>query len=108
MLKGMTLFICYHKGGDLLMEHEDALQKILEQEQQLKEMNDYCTSLKVENEAFQSKINEQNDKINHLKQINMRYFERLTMETKQIQEAKPDDSISKEPVKDWDSFLSEW
>ena len=39
----------------------------------------------------------------------MRYFERLTMETNQVNNSQPVDSISKdESPKDWDSFLSEW
>ena len=89
------------------MELEQALAKILEQEQTLKEMNEQCVSLKVMNESFEKKVSEQEQKINELKQINMRYFERLTMETKQVEE-KPVDSISKEQPKDWDEFLNEW
>ena len=90
------------------MELEQALAKILEQEQTIKEMNDQCESLKVMNESFECKLSEQEQKINELKQINMRYFERLTMETNQVKEEKPDDSISKSQSKDWDSFLNEW
>lgn len=90
------------------MELEQALAKILEQEQTIKEMNDQCESLKVKNESFECKLSEQEQKINELKQINMRYFERLTMETNQVKEEKPDDSISKSQSKDWDSFLKEW
>ena len=90
------------------MELEQALAKILEQEQTLKEMNDYCESLKVRNESFECKISEQEQKINELKQINMRYFERLTMETKQEKEKSPDDSISKRTSQGWDEFLKEW
>lgn len=91
------------------MDLEKALSRILDLEQTNKEMNDYCESLKVENESFKSKIEEQENKISDLKQINMRYFERLTMETNQVNESKPVDSISKdESPKDWGSFLNEW
>ena len=91
------------------MNLEQALAKILEQEQTLKEMNDQCESLKVMNESFEKKVSEQEQKINELKQINMRYFERLTMETNQVKESNHVDSISKdESPKDWDSFLNEW
>ena len=96
-------------GGDLYMDLEKALERILDLEQTNKQMSDYCESLKVENESFKSKIEEQENKISDLKQINMRYFERLTMETNQVNESNPVDSISKdESHKDWDSFLSEW
>ena len=91
------------------MDLEKALSRILDLEQTNKEMNDYCESLKVENESFKSKIEEQENKISDLKQINMRYFERLTMETNQVNESNSVDSISKEESpKDWDSFLNEW
>ena len=90
------------------MDIEKALERILDLEQTNKQMSDYCESLKVENESFKSKIEEQENKITDLKQINMRYFERLTMETKPLEETKPVDSISKEQPKDWDEFLNEW
>ena len=90
------------------MDLEKALERILDLEQTNKQMSDYCESLKVENESFKSKIEEQASKITDLKQINMRYFERLTMETKPLEESKPVDSISKEQPKDWDEFLNEW
>lgn len=90
------------------MELEQALQRIIELEQKQKEMNDYCESLKVENESFKSTISTQDEKINNLKQINMRYFERLTMETNQVETSNSNDGISKEETKDWDSFLNEW
>lgn len=90
------------------MELEQALAKILEQEQTIRDMNDQCESLKVMNESFVKQVSEQEQKINELKQINMRYFERLTMETKQIEETNSVDSISKEQPKGWDEFLNEW
>ena len=91
------------------MDLEKALERILDLEQTNKEMSDYCESLKVENESFKSKIEEQESKITDLKQINMRYFERLTMESNQVKDSNSVDNISKEESpKDWDSFLNEW
>lgn len=90
------------------MDLEKALERIVDLEQTNKEMNDQCESLKVENESFKSKIEEQQNQISSLKQINMRYFERLTMESKKVEEI-PSDSISKEPDrKDWHDFMSQW
>ena len=90
------------------MDLEKALERILDLEQTNKEMNDQCESLKVENESFKSKIEEQQNQISSLKQINMRYFERLTMESKTVEEI-PSDSISKESErKDWHDFMSQW
>ena len=91
------------------MDLEKALERIVDLEQTNKEMNDRCESLKVENESFKSKIEEQQNQISSLKQINMRYFERLTMESKTVEEKTPSDSISKEPDrKDWHDFMSQW
>ena len=90
------------------MELEEALKRIVDLEQKQNEMNDYCESLKVENESFKTTISTQEEKINKLKQINMRYFERLTMETNQVDTSNSSDSISKEEPKDWESFLNEW
>ena len=90
------------------MDLEKALERILVLEQTNKEMNDQCESLKVENESFKSKIEEQQNQISSLKQINMRYFERLTMESKTVEKI-PSNSISKEPErKDWHEFMSQW
>ena len=107
MLKGMTLFIMLLTEVIWYGLRESFRKNIRFRTN--KQMSDYCESLKVENESFKSKIEEQESKITDLKQINMRYFERLTMETNQVNESNPVDSISKdESPKDWDSFLNEW
>lgn len=91
------------------MDLEKALERILDLEHQYQEMNDQYESLKVENDGFKSKIEEQQNQITSLKQINMRYFERLTMETKQTDEATPDNCTSKEPTReDWHDFMNQW
>lgn len=91
------------------MDLEKAMERILDLEKTCREMNDQCESLKVENESFKSKIAEQETKMTELKQINMRYFERLTMETNQVNESNSVERISKEETpKDWESFLNEW
>lgn len=104
----MVSFYILSFGGDFVMELEEALKRIVDLEQKQNEMNDYCESLKVENESFKTTISTQEEKINKLKQINMRYFERLTMETNQVDTSNSSDSISKEEPKDWESFLNEW
>lgn len=91
------------------MDLEKALERILDLEHQYQEMNDQYESLKVENDGFKSKIEEQQNQITSLKQINMRYFERLTMETKPIEEATSDNCTSKEPRReDWHDFMNQW
>lgn len=90
------------------MELEEALKRILDLERECKEKDDMNTSLKIENESFKDKIQEQETKIVDLKRINMSYFERLTMETKNLNEAPPIVSKTEESPQSWDVFLDNW
>lgn len=85
------------------------MERIIELEQLNKEMSDQNASLKIENETFKSTITAHEDKINELKRMNMRYFERLTMESKPVMnEQPPVVSKTEEVHQTWDEFLNEW
>ena len=85
------------------------MERIIELEQLNKEMSDQNVSLKIENETFKSTITSHEEKINELKRMNMRYFERLTMESKPVMnEQPPVVSKTEEVPKSWDEFLNEW
>ena len=90
------------------MELEEALKRILDLERECKEKDDINTSLKIENDTFKDKIQEQETKIVDLKRINMSYFERLTMETKNLNETQPIVSKTEESPQSWDVFLDNW
>ena len=91
------------------MEKEQMMERIIELEQLNKEMSDQNASLKIENETFRATINTHEEKINELKRMNMRYFERLTMESKPVMnEQPPVVSKTEEAPKTWDEFLNEW
>lgn len=90
------------------MELEEALKRILDLERECKEKDDMNTSLKIENDSFKDKIQEQETKIVDLKRINMSYFERLTMETKNLNEPAPIVSKTEESPQSWDVFLDNW
>jgi len=89
------------------MELEQALKRILDLENENKSMTDEITSLKVVNEKLNTEIENKDIKINDLKQLNMSYFERLTLETQQLETINHVDSKSEE-VTSWDDFMSNW
>lgn len=89
------------------MELEQALKRILDLENENKSMTDEITSLKVVNEKLNTEIENKDIKINDLKQLNMSYFERLTLETQQFDTNNHVDSKTEE-VTSWDDFMSNW
>lgn len=89
------------------MEIEQALKRILDLENENKLMTDEITSLKVVNEKLNTEIENKDVKINDLKQLNMSYFERLTLETQQLDTNNHVDSKTEE-VTTWDDFMSNW
>ena len=89
------------------MELEQALKRILDLENENKLMTDEITSLKVVNEKLNTEIENKDVKINDLKQLNMSYFERLTLETQQLDTNNHEDSKTEE-VTTWDDFMSNW
>ena len=89
------------------MELEQALKRILDLENENKLMTDEITSLKVVNEKLNTEIENKDVKINDLKQLNMSYFERLTLETQQLDTNNHEDSKTEE-VTSWDDFMSNW
>ena len=89
------------------MELEQALKRILDLENENKSMTDEITSLKVVNEKLNTEIENKDIKINDLKQLNMSYFERLTLETQQLDANNCVDSKTEE-VTSWDDFMSNW
>lgn len=90
------------------MDLEQAMERILDLERECKEMNDLNTSLKIENDTFKDKIREHENKIADLKRMNMSYFERLTMETKNLTQDNSIVSKTEESPQSWDDFLDKW
>ena len=93
--------------GGTYVDNEKMMERILELEKTNKEMNDLNESLKIENESFRATIQNHENKITELKRMNMKYFERLTMESKTVDEA-PIVNKTEETHKSWDEFLNEW
>ena len=54
-----------------------------------------------------SNLEEKVGEISRLKELNMKYFQKLTMEQEIIKEEPQEEPSHHEP-KSWDEFLSEW
>ena len=90
------------------MNLEDAMEKILSQQDELKTVNDENSSLKIKNENLENEVKTYQAKVEELKRLNMKYFERLTMETITVSETPSEnDNITKESPS-WDEFLNQW
>ena len=90
------------------MNLEEAMEKILSQQDELKTVNDENSSLKIKNENLEHEVKTYQTKVEELKRLNMKYFERLTMETKTVSETpSKNDNITEEP-QSWDEFLNQW
>lgn len=89
------------------MDIEQAMEKILELTEQNKTLNEQITSLEIKAQDMSSNLEEKVGEINRLKELNMKYFQKLTMEQEIIKEEPQEEPSQIEP-KSWDEFLSEW
>lgn len=89
------------------MDIEQAMEKILELTEQNKALNEQITSLEIKAQDMSSNLEEKVGEINRLKELNMKYFQKLTMEQEIIKEEPQEEPSQIEP-KSWDEFLSEW
>lgn len=90
-----------------MMDIEQAMEKILELTEQNKVLNEQITSLEIKAQDMSSNLEEKVGEISRLKELNMKYFQKLTMEQEIIKEEPQEEPSQIEP-KSWDEFLSEW
>jgi len=91
------------------MDLETAMAKILELTDENKALKDQITSFEIKTEQYESKLEEKASEVSRLKELNMKYFTRLTVEQEQAHE----ESISEpnEEIKDalsYDDLLKDW
>ena len=89
------------------MDMEQAMEKILELTEQNKALTEQITSLEIKTQDMSSNLEEKVGEISRLKELNMKYFQKLTMEQEIIKEEPQEEPSQIEP-KSWDEFLSEW
>ena len=90
------------------MDLEQAMEKILELTDANKQLNDQVDSYEIKRQDYESKLEENAREINRLRELNMKYFTRLTMEqeeTKQVEE-----QVVEEPteIPSYDDLLKDW
>ena len=90
------------------MDLEQAMEKILELTDANKQLTDQVDSYEIKRQDYESKLEDNAREINRLRELNMTYFTRLTMEqeeTKQVEE-----QVVEEPteVPSYDDLLKDW
>ena len=90
------------------MDLEQAMEKILELTDANKQLTDQVDSYEIKRKDYESKLEENAQEINRLRELNMKYFTRLTMEqeeTKQVEE-----QVIEEPteIPSYDDLLKDW
>ena len=100
------------KGGES-MNLEQALEKIVELNDIIKDRDEQIQSLSQVIEQKSTELENQVSEITRLKESNMRYFERLTQQTESIethdnqnQEEQKEEIIDVETS--WNDFMCQW
>lgn len=100
------------KGGES-MNLEQALEKIVELNDVIKDRDEQIQSLSQVIEQKSTELENQVSEITRLKESNMRYFERLTQQTESIethdnqkQEEQKEEIIDVETS--WNEFMTQW
>ena len=95
------------------MNLEQALEKIVELNDIIKDREEQIQSLSQVIEQKSTELESQVSEISRLKESNMRYFERLTQQTEtiqthdeQIQEEQKEEIIDIESS--WNDFMTQW
>ena len=95
------------------MNLEQALEKIVELNDIIKDRDEQIQSLSQVIEQKSTELESQVSEISRLKESNMRYFERLTQQTEsiqthdeQIQEEQKEEIIDVETS--WNEFMTQW
>lgn len=91
-----------------MMDLEQAMEKILELTDKNKELEDQIQSYEIKRQDYESKLETNASEISRLKELNMKYFTRLTMEKEEAHEevSKPIDE-PQDPLS-YDDLLKDW
>ena len=91
-----------------MMNLEDAMEKILELTDKNKELEDQIQSYEIKRQDYESKLESNASEISRLKELNMKYFTRLTVEKEDahVVESEPIQE-SEEPLS-YDDLLKDW
>ena len=90
------------------MNLEDAMEKIRELTDKNKELEDQIQSYEIKRQDYESKLESNASEISRLKELNMKYFTRLTIEKEETHEEVSEPIEEKEENLSFDDLLRDW
>ena len=92
-----------------MMDLEQAMEKILELTDKNKELEDQIQSYEIKRQDYESKLESNASEISRLKELNMKYFTRLTVEKEETRTEVENEPIEeKEESLSYDDLLNDW
>ena len=90
------------------MDLVQAMEMILELTDKNKELSGQVESYEIKRQDYESKLEENAREINRLRELNMKYFTRLTMEQEEVKQVE--EPQVEEPVEapSYDDLLKDW
>lgn len=90
------------------MNLEDAMEKILELTDKNKELEEQIQSYEIKRQDYESKLESNASEISRLKELNMKYFTRLTVEKEEAHVEEREANEEKEESLSYDDLLKDW
>ena len=90
------------------MNLEDAMEKILELTDKNKELEDQIQSYEIKRQDDESKLESTASEISRLKELNMKYFTRLTVEKEEAHIEERESIEETEESLSYEDLLKDW
>ena len=92
-----------------MMNLEDAMEKILELTDKNKELEEQIQSYEIKRQDYESKLESNASEISRLKELNMKYFTRLTIEKEEAHiEVENEPKEETQEILSYDDLLKDW
>ena len=92
-----------------MMNLEDAMEKILELTDKNKELEEQIQSYEIKRQDYESKLELNASEISRLKELNMKYFTRLTIEKDETHtEVENEPKEETQEILSYDDLLNDW
>ena len=91
-----------------MMNLEDAMEKILELTDKNKELENQIQSYEIKRQDYESKLESNASEISRLKELNMKYFTRLTIEKEEAHEEEREPEVETKESLSYDDLLKDW
>ena len=91
-----------------MMNLEDAMEKILELTDKNKELEEQIQSYEIKRQDYETKLESNASEISRLKELNMKYFTRLTIEKEETHEVESEPKDEPQEILSYDDLLKDW